>query len=44
MHFDNKENDILILGEGRTPGLYDIKWTSEGIYLINFTQPNKRLY
>ena len=41
VHIDNKAKDILILGEGPTQGLDDIKLTVEGIYPINFTQPNK---
>ena len=42
VHVDNKEKDILILGEGPTHGLYDITVTAEAIYAINFTQLNKR--
>ena len=29
VHVDNKEKDILILGEGPTQGLYDTKLTAE---------------
>ena len=36
LHVDKKNEDILILGEGRTQGLDDITLTSEAIYPINF--------
>ena len=36
VHIDNKNKDILILGEEPTQGLDD---TAEAIYPINFTQP-----
>ena len=39
---DNKNKDILILGEGPTQGLDDTTLTAEAIYPIHFTQPNKR--
>ena len=42
VHFDNKNKDILTLGEGQTEGLDDTTLTTEAIYLINFTQTNKR--
>ena len=42
LHVDNKEKDILILGEEPTQGLDDTTLTAEAIYLINFTQPDKR--
>ena len=42
VHIDNKSKNILILGEGPTKGLDDTTLTAEAIYLINFTQPNKR--
>ena len=42
VHFDNKNKDILIFGEGITQGLDDTALTAEAIYPINFTQPNKR--
>ena len=42
VHIDNKNKDILILGEGPTQRLDDTKLTAEDIYLITFTQPNKR--
>ena len=42
VHIDNKGNDILILGEGRTQGLDDATLTTEAIDPIIFTKPNKR--
>ena len=42
VHVDNKNNDILILGEGRTQGLDDTTSTAEAKYPIMFTKPNKR--
>ena len=42
VHIDNKNKDILILGDGRTQGLYDDTLTAEVKYPINFTQPKKR--
>ena len=42
LHIDNKNKDILILGEGPTQGLHDTKLTAEDKYPINFTQPRKR--
>ena len=42
VHIDNKEKDILILGEGPTQRLNDRTLTAEAIYPINFTQPNER--
>ena len=42
VHIDNKNQDILILGEAPTQRLDDIIFTAEAIYSINFTQPNKR--
>ena len=41
MHIDNKNKDILILGDGPTQGLDDTTLTAEAIHPINFTQPNK---
>ena len=38
---DNKNKDILIFSEGATLGLDDTTLTTEAIYPINFTQPNK---
>ena len=43
VHVDNKNNDILILGEGPTQGLDDATLTAEAKYFINFTQLNKSL-
>ena len=42
-HFDNKEKDILILGQGPTQGLERIELTAETKYLNNFMQPRKKL-
>ena len=42
VHVDNKNKDILILGEGLTQGLDDTTLTAEAKYPISFTQPNKR--
>ena len=42
MNIDNKNKDILILGERTTQGLDDTTLTAEAIYSINFTEPNKR--
>ena len=39
---DDKNKDILILGEGVTQGLDDTSLTREAKYPINFTQPRKR--
>ena len=36
-HVDNKERDILILGEEQTQGLDDTILTAEEKYPINFT-------
>ena len=41
VHVDNKAKDILIFGEEPTQGLDDTTLTTEAIYPINFTQPNK---
>ena len=35
LHIDNKNKDILILGEGTTQGLDDTTLTAEAIYPIN---------
>ena len=43
VHVDNKVNDILILGEGPTQGLYDATLTAQAKYLINFTQSGKKI-
>ena len=42
VYIDNKNRDILILGEGSTQGLYDTILTAVAKYPINFTQPRKR--
>ena len=42
VHVDNKNKDILILGERPTQALDDTTLTAEVRYPINFTQPNKR--
>ena len=42
VHIDNKDKDILILGEGQTQGLDDTTITAEAKYPVNFTQPRKR--
>ena len=42
VHIDNKGKVILILGERPTQGLDDTTLTSEAMYPINFTKPNKR--
>ena len=41
-HIDNKNKDIINLGEGSTQRLDDTTLTAKAIYPINFTQPNKR--
>ena len=41
VHVDNKNKNILILGERPTQGLDDTILTAEAKYPINFTQPNK---
>ena len=43
LHIDNKNKDMIILGEGLIQGLDDTKLTAEAIYPINFIQANKRL-
>ena len=40
-HVDDKNKDILILGEGPTQGLDDTTLTAEAKYPINCTQPRK---
>ena len=42
MHSDNKNKDILMLGEAPTQGLDDTKSTAQVKYPINFTQSRKR--
>ena len=41
-HIDDKNKDVLILGDGPTQGLDDTTLTAEAKYPINFTQPRKR--
>ena len=41
-HMDNKNKDILILGEGPTQGLDNTALMAEAKYSINFIQLNKR--
>ena len=41
VHVDNKEKDILTLGEEPTQGLDDTTFTAEAKYL-NFTQSERR--
>ena len=43
VHVDNKEKDILILGEGPTQGSDDTTLTAEARYAINFTQSGKKI-
>ena len=38
---DNKDKDILIVGEGPTQALDDFILIAEAKYPINFTQPRK---
>ena len=42
MHIDNKNKDILILGEGSTQGLNDTTLIAEAKYPVNFTESGKR--
>ena len=44
VHIDNKNKDILIVGEGPKQGLDDVTLTAETKYLVNFTQSGKKLY
>ena len=44
VHIDNKNKDILILGEGPTQGFDDTTLTTEAKYPINFTYQIKDLY
>ena len=39
---DNKNKDIIILGEMPVQGLYDTTLTVEALYPINFLPPNKK--
>ena len=42
VHIDNKNKDILVLGEGTTQGLNNTTMTAEYKYPINFIQSGKR--
>ena len=42
-HVDNKDKDILILGEGPTQGLDGTTLTVEKMYPTNFTENNKKV-
>ena len=42
MHIDNKNKDIVILGEGPSQSLDDTTLTKETKYPTNFTQLRKR--
>ena len=44
VHTDNKNKDMLILGEGSTQGLDYTKLAAEATYPFNFTQSEKDLY
>ena len=43
VHNDNKNKDILSLGDGPTQGLDETTLIAEAKYPINFTQSEKRL-
>ena len=43
VHIDNKNKDILILGEGPTQGLDDTTFEAEAHYPTTFTQPRQRI-
>ena len=43
VHIDNKNNDILILGEELTRRLDDTTLAGEAKYPINFTNPTKKV-
>ena len=42
-HVDNKDKDILILGEGPIQGLDGTTLTIEKMYPTNFTENNKKV-
>ena len=42
VHIDNKNKDIVMLGEGPTQGLDNTALTVEARYPINFTLPNEK--
>ena len=43
VHVDNTKKDILILGKGPLQGLDGTTLTAEKLYLINFTENNKKI-
>ena len=43
MHIDNKNKDILIIGEEPTQCLHDTTLTAEVKYTINFMQLEKKI-
>ena len=43
MHIDNKNKNILVLGEGPTLGLDNTTIIAEATYPINFTQSWKNI-
>ena len=43
LHIDNKEKDILILGEGLTQGLDDIILTAEAEHPISFAKIRRKI-
>ena len=42
VHIDNKDKNILVLGEGPTQGLNDTTLIAEAKYHNNYTQSGKR--
>ena len=44
VHIDNKNKDILFLGEGPTQGLHDNTLIVEAKSPINFTQSRKKIF
>ena len=42
LHIDNKDKNILVLGEGPTQGLNDTILIAEAKYHTNYTQSGKR--
>ena len=42
LHIDNKEKDILLLGDGLTQGLDGTTFTAEAKYSINLTKSNRK--
>ena len=43
-YFDNKKDDILILGKGPTDGLDDTTIAAEAEYTISFSEKQKKFY